>query len=89
MRALLVLVSGLVVILCLVPLGLGVSLLVTPIRTGTFLNEAFAIFPRVQDEDGWTQWFYRALGVGCMALSGYFFRQVWENLVSPAIGFLL
>ena len=85
MRALLLLLSALAVILCLVPFGLGVSLVVTPARTGKFLNEAFAILPPVEDGDSGKRWLYRALGVGSVALSGYFFNQILENLVLPMI----
>jgi hypothetical protein len=84
-RALLVLVSALVVALCVVPLGLGVCLLVTPDRAGNFLNEAFAIFPTAVGQGGGTRWFYRALGVGCLALSCYLFRQIWGSLVLPVM----
>ena len=85
MRALLLLLSALAVILCLVPLGLGVFLLVTPRRAGTFLNEAFAIFPSIEGANHWKRWLYRALGLGCVALSGYFFHQILGNLVLPVV----
>jgi hypothetical protein len=85
MRSLLLFLSALAVTLCLVPLGMGVSLLITPRRAGAFLNEAFAIFPPVEGKYGWQNWFYRALGVGSIALSGYFCRQIWGTLVLPVM----
>jgi hypothetical protein len=36
------------VVLCTVPLGLGIYLLFAPRRGGNFLNGSFAIFPQVQ-----------------------------------------
>jgi hypothetical protein len=84
-RALLLLVSALAAILCFVPLGLGGYLFVAPSRAGNFLNEAFAVFPAVEDDEGRKRWFYRVLGVGCVLISGYCFRQIWAGLVLPVM----
>jgi hypothetical protein len=70
-------------ILCTVPLGLGASLLFAPRRAGNFLNDAFAIFPPVEPEETLKKLFYRLLGVGFMAVSGFYGYHIYVSLVRP------
>jgi len=51
-------------IICTIPLVLGVYLLAAPRRGGNFLNDAFASFPHVERGDRLKELFYRALGPG-------------------------
>jgi hypothetical protein len=58
---------------------------VRALRAGNFLNEAFAIFPPVEDQDRWKHGFYRVLGVGCLTVSVYFFRHILYSLILPVM----
>jgi hypothetical protein len=76
-------------ILCTVPLGLGVFLLFAPRRGGNFLNDAFAIFPHVEQGDTFKKLFYRILGIGFMLVSLFYGRQTYGNLVRPIARYLM
>ena len=75
-------------IICTVPLGVGVYLLFAPRRGGNFLNDAFAIFPAVEQRDLLKKICYRALGVGLISVSGYYIHQVIVNIGLPVAHFL-
>jgi len=76
------------VVLCTVPLGLGIYLLLAPRRGDNFLNRAFAIFPPVQPEDRSKKLFYQALGFGLVLVSRFYILQIYTNIASPLIHFL-
>jgi hypothetical protein len=76
-------------VVCTVPLGLGVCLLFAPRRAGNFLNDAFAIFPHVEPEDAFKKLFYRVLGIGSVATSAFYIHQVFGNLVRPIARYLM
>ena len=46
-------------------------------------NDAFAIFPAVEQRDLLKKICYRALGVGLISVSGYEIHQVLVNIVLP------
>jgi hypothetical protein len=75
-------------LLCTVPLGLGVILLVAPGRGGNFLNDAFAIFPAVEHRDRLKKLWYRGLGVGFMAVSIFYIHQIYLNIGMPVAHFM-
>jgi hypothetical protein len=75
-------------ILCSVPLGLGMSLLFAPRRAGNFLNDAFAIFPHVEPEETFKKLFYRGLGMGFIAVSVFYGHQIYVGLVRPIAHYL-
>jgi hypothetical protein len=70
-------------IICTVPPGLGTWLLVAPRRGGTFLNDAFAVFPLVGPKDGLKKLLYRAGGLGLIAVSVFYIHRIYGNIVSP------
>ena len=70
-------------IICTVPLGLGTYLLFVPRRAGNFLNDAFAIFPQVKQEDRLKKLFYRIGGLGLIAASVFYIHQIYWNIVAP------
>ena len=70
-------------IICTVPLGLGTYLLFAPRRAGNFLNDAFAIFPHVEQKETLKKVFYRAGGLGLIAVSVFYIHQIYWNIVSP------
>lgn len=76
------------VIICTVPLGLGACLLIAPVRTGNFLNDAFAIFPCVDPGDVWKKLFYRILGMFLVAASAFYIHQIYSNIAAPVAHFL-
>jgi len=74
-------------IVCLVPLSLGTYLLLAPRRGGNFLNDAFAIFPHVEPGDRLKNLFYRALGLGLIAVSSFYVHQIYLNIAVPLARF--
>lgn len=70
-------------IICTVPLGLGVYLVLAPRRAGNFLNDAFAIFPHVEQKDGLKKLSYRAGGLGLIAVSVFYIHQIYWNILAP------
>src|SRR6266566_8186536 len=70
-------------IICSVPLGLGTYLLVAPRRAGNFLNDAFAIFPHVEQKNRLKKLCYRLGGIGLIAVSVFYIHQIYWNIVSP------
>jgi hypothetical protein len=74
-------------VLCTVPLGLGALLLVAPRRGGNFLNEAFAIFPAVEQGDRMRKLCYRGLGAGFMMVSIFYIHQIYLNIGLPVAHF--
>jgi hypothetical protein len=70
-------------VLCTVPLGLGVCLLFAPRRAGNFLSDAFAIFPHVEPKSWLKKMFYRVIGLGFIGVSAFYTHQIYWNLVSP------
>jgi hypothetical protein len=75
-------------IICTIPLVLGVYLLAAPRRGGNFLNDAFAIFPHVERGDRLKELFYRALGLGLILVSPFYSLQLYLNIASPTMRFL-
>jgi len=76
------------VIICTVPLGLGLFLLFAPRRGGNFLNDAFAIFPAVEERDLLKRICYRALGLGFISVSTFYIHQIYVNIGLPVAHFL-
>src|SRR5262249_34884934 len=56
-------------LICTVPLTLGIKLLVAPGRTGNFLHDAFIVFPAVEPSEAGKRRFYRALGLILVGVS--------------------
>ena len=75
-------------IICAVPLSLGMYLLIAPLRAGNFLNDAFAIFPRVEPQDWLKKLFYRVLGTGLALVSAFYIHQIYWNIAEPITHFL-
>jgi hypothetical protein len=71
-------------ILCTVPLGLGLYLLFSPRRAGNFLNGAFAIFPFVEAKGTLRKLLYRALGIGFIWVSVFYCHEIFGNLARPS-----
>jgi hypothetical protein len=66
---------------------LGVVLLVAPRRGGNFLNDAFAIFPAVEQRDRLKKLCYRGLGAGFMTISIFYMHQIYLNIGLPVAHF--
>jgi hypothetical protein len=76
------------VVICTVPLGLGLYLIVSPRRGGNALNDAFAIFPHVEPQQWLKKFLYQGLGVGLVSVSLYYIRQIYIGLALPIAHFL-
>jgi hypothetical protein len=62
--------------------------LIAPRRAGNFLNDAFAVFPRVKPEDRLKKLFCRALGTGLMLVSTFYIHQIYLNIGLPVAHFI-
>jgi hypothetical protein len=71
--------------LCTVPLIAGLSLIISPQHAGTFLHDAFFIFPPVEPHEVGKSRFYRLLGVAfIIAWVGAVF-SIYFHIISPLI----
>jgi hypothetical protein len=75
-------------IICTIPLALGIYLIVAPRRAGNFLSDAFALFPHVEPEDRLKKLLYQVLGAGLVLASIFYIHQIYWNIVAPIVNFL-
>ena len=71
------------VVICTVPLGLGLYLIFVPRRAGNFLNDAFALFPHVEPHHRLKKILYQILGVALVFVSLYYIHQIYIGLAGP------
>jgi hypothetical protein len=69
-------------IIIVVPLGLGLWLLVMPVRGGRFLHDAFPIFPNVDEKEWLWQVFYRLLGVVFIGMGTFYLVSSYRGAVN-------
>ena len=71
--------------LCTIPLIAGLSLVISPQRTGTFLHDAFIIFPSVDPQEVAKRWFYRLLGIASLVAWVGAVYSIYSHIISPLI----
>jgi hypothetical protein len=76
------------VVICTVPLVVGLYLILSPRRAGNALNDAFAIFPHVEPQQRLKKLLYQGLGVALVLVSLFYIRQIYIGLALPIAHFL-
>jgi hypothetical protein len=69
--------------ICTVPLGVGLNLLLAPIRTGNLLHDAFAIFPALSSQEAAKRRLYRLLGLILIAGWAVGVSAIYSRIVGP------
>ena len=72
-------------LICTVPLGLGLKLIVSPEATGNFLHDTFNIFPAIETSEVTKRRFYRGLGLVLLAAWAGAVYSVYTHIIFPLL----
>jgi hypothetical protein len=72
-------------VLCIVPLFLGLGLILSPYQVGNLLSDAFVIFPPVERADSPQRWYYRAFGLAIIAVWASALHHMYVSALLPLI----
>jgi hypothetical protein len=74
-----------ILLLCTVPLVVGIGLLVFPSRVANLLSDAFVVFPSVQSANSPARWWYRLFGVAIIGVSALAVHHFYGSTLMPLI----